>query len=101
MNDKTLIFEVTLTVEDEICTEFESYMITTHIPDVVATGCFTKAWFGCQGNEYRASYSTTRGDFERYLRDHAPGLRKDFSQHFPTGVQLRRQNWDLLRTFQP
>lgn len=99
MSDKTLVFEVTLNVEPEIIDELEIYMVDTHIPEVIATLCFTDAWFGREGYEFRVSYQTTRGNFERYLRDHAAGLRQDFAERFPTGIELRRRNWDVIRSF--
>jgi 3-hydroxyisobutyrate dehydrogenase-like beta-hydroxyacid dehydrogenase len=93
--DEPVLYEVTARVDDALAYDYERYMIETHMPDVVRTGCFLHAQFA-QGGEgqYRAAYhAASQADVDRYLAEFAPALRQDMSKRFPTGVTLSRRVW--------
>ena len=53
----SVVYEVTAVVEHELAEEWERYMREQHIPDVLATGWFTRAsLIRAQGGRYRISY---------------------------------------------
>lgn len=91
-------YEVTALVDAARVTEYEEYM-RRHIPDLLATGCFTGASMEkAAPGRYRVRYNArSQADLDRYLRDHASRLRGDFATHFPTGVQLAREVWEMLQ----
>lgn len=91
-------YEVTAVVSEPLISEYESYMVERHIPDVLSTGCFTGAGMsrGDPGT-YRVSYiARDRTTLDRYITDHAPALRDHFNQHFPDGVELSRKVWETI-----
>ena len=93
--EEAVLYEVTARVDDALAYDYERYMIETHIPDVVRTGCFVHAQFA-QGGEgqYRAAYhAVSQADVDRYLAEFAPTLRQQMTARFPTGVTLSRRVW--------
>ena len=98
----SLIYEVTAVVELEIAEGWERYMRERHIPDVLATGCFTGASLArASGGRYLIRYQVaTRADLERYLAQAAPTLRAEFAARYPGGVALTRETWELLQEWE-
>ena len=96
-----IVYEVTAIVEPDLRQGYESFMRREHIPDLMATGIFTGATFEqSDPGRYRVRYvADTRDALNRYLSDHAPGLREDFFEHFPAGVRLEREVWNVEETF--
>lgn len=96
-----VVYEVTASVELELCDAYERYLVERHIPDLIATGRFAGASFDrAEAGRYRIRYEApTAEDLESYLADDAQRLRKDFTDHFPTGVELSREVWTVLRRF--
>jgi Domain of unknown function (DUF4286) len=99
-----ILYEVTLHVEPALVDQVEEHMRRSHIPAIFATGCFQRIRF-CHASpdRFRTSYEAeTQADLDRYFRDHAPGLRNEFTQFFPTGVSLSRETlvlrevWDQV-----
>jgi hypothetical protein len=78
-----IIYNVTIKVDWSIHDAWVSWMKETHIPEVLATGCFHKHQFvrvleidDAEGPTYAAQYYTTDLDtYERYLVEFAPQLR--------------------------
>ncbi len=101
MDRKELIYEITADVREDLMGEFERYMADRHIPDVMATGAFDSSTFtrGEKGR-YRISYKTSREDLDAYIRDHAPRLRAHVSESFPDGVDLSREEWEIIGEFE-
>jgi hypothetical protein len=89
------LYEVTLEVEPALSSAVEEHMRRLHIPAIFATGCFRRIRFQrATDHRFRTTYEAeTAADLERYLRDHAPGLRAEFLAEFPTGVRLTRETW--------
>lgn len=91
-------YEVRLDVDPTLAESVERYMTTRHIPDIMASGCFERAHFDRgEGGAYRTTYlAASREELDRYLRDHAEGLRADFLRHFSAGVTPRREVWTQI-----
>lgn len=87
-------YEVRVELDAGLATAFQSYMRDTHIPDILATGCFTQARFDqVSPTQFRTSYQGPQAGLDRYLAEHAAHFREDFLQHFPTGVSVQREVW--------
>ena len=80
----TIIYNVTIKVEWKIHDLWLLWMKTEHMPEVVATGCFTHSQLvrvleidDTDGPTYAAQYfAGTRSDHTRYIEIHAPALRQ-------------------------
>ncbi|MGH7586831.1 MAG: DUF4286 family protein [Gemmatimonadales bacterium] len=90
-----MAYEVRVSLDPSRGDAFEEWMRGHHVPAVLGSGCFTGAHFErLSAGEYRTRYaSATAGDLERYLADHAPGLRADFAARFG-GAQVAREVWE-------
>jgi hypothetical protein len=95
-----IIYEITAAVRVDLVAEFEEYMKGRHIPDVMATGAFESSTFGrSDTGRYRISYRTNRADLDEYLHAHAPRLRGHVVETFPDGVDLTREEWEIIGGF--
>ena len=94
-------YEITATVRADLCDAYEKYMTERHIPDVLETGAFAGASFSRSARgRYRIRYEAhNRTALDRYLKDSASGLRQHFTETFPDGVELTREEWDILATW--
>jgi len=99
MTDRTAIrYEVTLECSASTATDLERWMRNTHIPDVMATGCFVAAHFDRDDGRFRTSYEAIgRAELDRYLAEHAMRLRDEFARRFPAGVAVSREIWEQLQ----
>ncbi|HEV7239695.1 MAG TPA: DUF4286 family protein [Thermoanaerobaculia bacterium] len=97
-----VVYEVTATPDPEIRAAYESYMRETHIRDVLETGCFIAARFATAASgQCRTSYIASQQEhLDRYLDQHAQRLRADFTAHFPAGVGLTRDVWNVVEEWQ-
>lgn len=93
-----IFYEVTANAEAHLRSPYETYMREKHVGDVLATRCFTGARFAGNGDGlYRTTYiAARREDLDRYLDAHAQRLRADFASHFPDGIALSREIFELL-----
>ena len=98
----SVVYEVTAVVEHELAEKWERYMRERHIPDVLATGWFTRASLvRAQGGRYRICYrANSPADLDRYLTESAPALRAEFTARYPGGVALTRETWDLAQEWE-
>lgn len=95
-----LIYEVTTRVGVDIAADYERYMTEQHIPDVLATGYFAAAFFAKNDDTYRIGYHADSQElFEAYVANDAERLRADFAEHFPTGIDVSRQVFDIVGLF--
>jgi hypothetical protein len=96
----TVTYEITAVVDASLTGEYERYMTTRHIPDLLATGFFESATLARSGDRYRIRYrALDQSALDQYLDRDAPRLRADFHEHFPTGVELSREVWELIDEF--
>lgn len=98
MNSKQILYEVTVSVSDELAEAFRKYMVEKHIQEVVDTGYLLSATFARSLNgKYRTSYiAADQVALNKYLAEHADRLRADFNEHFPNGVSVCREEWQVL-----
>ena len=94
-------YEVRVEVREDLMPGFERYMTGKHLPEILATGCFQAIRFEfLEGGVFRTRYEAReRQDLDRYLKDHAPHFREDFTAHFPEGCAVSREVWDELARF--
>ena len=95
-----IVYEIMAVVEPTLANRFEDYMSETHLPDLMATGCFLSAALSRSGDRFQMRYTAAdRAAIDKYLAEHAERLRADNLMHFPTGVQITRQLWDVMAEF--
>lgn len=94
-----IIYEVTTDVTPAGIAMYEAYMRDTHIPEVLATGCFVSATIARSiPGRYRIRYlARTMDVLDRYLGEHATQFRDDFARHLGTTVQVSREVWSELQ----
>ena len=98
-----LIYEVTAIVSMELIETYEKYMQEKHIPDLLETGYFSGAVFSrsTEVGRYRIQYQAhNQKSLSKYLTNDAERLRADFYEHFPQGITLTRENWEVLQSWQ-
>ena len=97
-----VIYEITAVVQAELVEEYEKYMRGRHIPDLLATGYFRGAYFTRSAeNRYRIQYHAhDQKALDKYLENDANHLRADFLAHFPKGIELSREVWEVLESWQ-
>lgn len=96
-----IIYEIAATVRADLIEKYEEYMRARHIPDLLATGFFAGAKMARAGeNRYRIQYEARdEKALDDYLETQAPRLREDFIEHFPEGVEVVRENWEVLQSW--
>ena len=96
-----VIYEITATVREDLTEAFETFLMRSHIPDLIATGAFTVATFmRSSPGRYRIVYEAqTRDRLDLYLKDHASPLRIHMIETFPSGVELSREEWTVVKRF--
>lgn len=96
-----IIYEITAIVRKDLIEEYEKYMRERHILDLLATGFFSAAFFTrSDENRYRVQYhAPDQKSLDEYLQTRADFLRRDFLAHFGKGVEVSRENWEILQTW--
>lgn len=96
-----IIYEITATVSADLIERYEKYMLERHIPDLLATGFFGGAKMARSGeNRYRIQYEAhDQKALDDYLGSEAERLRADFLAHFGEGVEVVRENWEVLQVW--
>lgn len=96
-----IIYEITAVVRNDLIVAYEQYMRERHIPDLLATGYFRGAKFTRSGeNRYQIQYEAQdQKTLKKYLENKAENLRADFITHFPSGIEVSRENWEVLQVW--
>ncbi len=84
-----IIYNVTINIDNEVSHRWVKWMKEVHIPEVMATGCFTE-YRMCrilvddeQGISYCVMYtSPDMATYTTYKNDHAPVLQKKTNELF-------------------
>lgn len=93
-------YEVMLECSADTAPALERWMRNTHIPDVLATGCFAAAHFDRADGRFRTVYQAAgREHLDRYLTAHAERLRAEFHRRFPDGVAVSRETWEQIQNW--
>ena len=97
-----IIYEITAKVRVDLIEDYEKYMRQWHIPDLLATGYFSGAKFTrSTENRCRIQYEAhNQTALEEYLGTDTTRLRADFLTHFPEGIELTRENWEVLQIWE-
>ena len=82
-----ILYNVTSKVDWSIHEEWVQWMLKEHFPEMLETGCFTNARLfrlletdEQDGPTYAAQYfAGNKGDYDRYIKEHAPAVRKKYS----------------------
>lgn len=97
----TIIYEITAAVRADLIGKYERYMRGRHIPDLLETGYFRAASFTRSDKDrYRIRYEAhDQNALDQYLKNDAPRLRADFLTHFPEGIDISRDVWEVLEVW--
>ena len=88
-----LVYSVTVSIDETKADDFATWMLGTHIPDVMATGHFT-AWRLVEVQDpapegpvrnFNAQYTTTEESLAAYIQQDASKLRQDVKDEFGDG----------------
>jgi hypothetical protein len=96
-----LTYEITANVRPDLCDAYERYMRERHIPDLMRTGAFVTASLSrSAAGRYRIRYEArSREKLDSYLAEHAPRLRQHFTDTFPEGIELSREEWSVVESW--
>ena len=90
------VYTVKVKIEPTIKNNILKFYTQKHLPDVIATGCFST---------YTIEYDHTQNEvivrypcdnqtiFDNYIANHAERLRKDTYKNFPTGILKVERNF--------
>lgn len=94
-------YEITATVRADLISDYERFMRECHIPDLLATGHFAAASFGrSRPGRYRIRYEArSRETLDRYIAEDAPRLRAHLQSNLPEGVDVTREEWDIVESW--
>lgn len=94
-----ITYEITAQVRGDLTDAYEAYMRERHIDDVLATGFFASASFSksAKGRYRIRYYAFDQAALDAYLKDRAAELRTHFSEAFPEGIELTRENWAVIQ----
>jgi hypothetical protein len=84
-----ILYNVTVSIDPAIAEEWLAWMRSTHIPEVMATGCFVESRLSrVQGEEeggvtFAVTYlSPSQEKMDEYQQQHAPVLQKDHAERY-------------------
>lgn len=92
-------YEVIVTVNDaERSAEYEAWLRSKHIPDIMKTGCFTAAELSRESpTRFRTRYlARDRSMLERYFVEYAPELRAETRAQFSELGTPHRDVWEIV-----
>jgi hypothetical protein len=103
-----ILYNVTLNVDTDIEAEWLTWMTEVHVPEVLATGCFSEARMGelhvneAQGKTYTIQYTAPDMEtYEKYSRDFAPALQAKSHVRYGEKVLAFRSLISVLTHFYP
>ena len=92
-----IVYEVTASVAPDQRETYESYMVTVHINEVLATRRFVHAIFAGREGKYRTAYfAEDQAALDEYLERDAAELRDEMMRQFPEGVSYSREVFDVF-----
>jgi hypothetical protein len=96
-----ITYEITAEADSHLISAYEAFMRGRHIPELLATGCFVAASFSRSDPcRYRVRYEAANAAaLDRYLEVHAAALRADMQTHFPSGIRVTRETWEVLESW--
>jgi hypothetical protein len=101
-----ILYNVTVAIDPTIEMEWLSWMRTIHIPDVMATGCFTESRISKvqtdeeENSSYAITYLCSSKDLlDKYRTQFAPKLQKEHSEKFQGHFASFRTLLDVIEEF--
>lgn len=102
-----MFYIVHVAIRSERAAEWRAWMTGHHIPEVVATGAFHRAWLLRDDaadtdthTAFRSVYECVSAEaLEAYRREHAPALQADHAARFDGDFIARRELLPVLHTF--
>ncbi len=101
-----ILYNVTVSIDPEIKTEWIDWMRTTHIPDMMNTGCFIEGRISRVhaeeegGLTYAVSYVCESQEmYDHYQATHAETLQNDHSKRYAGRVAAFRTLLTILDEF--
>jgi len=85
-----ILYNVTVIIDDRVLEEWKSWMIETHIPQVMSTGAFESYQMQkvlTEGSEGGTTFAiqylaSSMDEYERYQMQHAPRLQEEHQQRY-------------------
>jgi len=84
-----ILYNVTVSIDEQIHEDWLDWMKSKHIPDVMATGCFIESRISRVhgeeegGKTFAVSYlCKTQKEYDRYQEEHAAVLQQDHSGRY-------------------
>jgi len=99
-----LLYNVTIKTENNIAEAWLQWMKEEHIPDVINTGCFTRATL-CKllevddedGPTYTVQYhAESKADYNRYIENYAPVMRKKVTDKWGNNIAIFRSLMEIV-----
>ncbi len=102
-----IIYNVTVNIHESVHQQWLLWMKNKHIPEVLATGKFSKAIFSrvmideeMGGTTYSTQYTTdSQATLEKYYTDDAPQLREEGLRIFGDKMLAFRTMLEVVETF--
>ena len=103
-----MLYNVTVSIDPSIESDWVSWMQESHIPEVLQTKCFHKCVLSkVRGNEagectFSVLYwALSKEDYERYHLVHAPRLQAEHSTRYEGKFVAFRTTMDLISELMP
>lgn len=102
-----MMYVVSIAIDAHRAAEWEAWMRATHVPDVMATGCFAHATLARdEGADrdgrtaYRVVYvAASAAALARYQAEHAAALQQDHTRRYEGAFAASRETLPVVETF--
>ncbi|MCJ8290330.1 MAG: DUF4286 family protein [Crocinitomicaceae bacterium] len=100
-----ILYNVTVSLDPEIQEDWLDWMRSTHIPDVMNTGCFLESRISrVHGEESEVTYAVSyvaesEEIYDHYQATHAVGLQKDHLERYEGKFAAFRTKLTILEEF--
>jgi Domain of unknown function (DUF4286) len=101
-----ILYNVTVSIDESIHLEWLDWMKSTHVPDVMATGCFKEARISRVHGEEEGGFTfamsyvcPSQEIFDEYQKSHAPLLQQEHNTRYSGKVAAFRTMLTILEEF--
>ncbi len=103
-----ILYNVTVSIDEAVHEEWLNWMRTSHIPDVLKSGCFLESKLSrINGEEeggvtYSIMYlSPSQEKYDEYQANHAPRLQKEHTEKYQGKFAAFRTILNVVEQFHP
>lgn len=103
-----ILYNVTVSIDETVHDEWLNWMRTSHIPDVLKSGCFLESKLSrINGEEeggvtYSVMYlAPSQEKYEEYQANHAPRLQKEHTEKYQGKFAAFRTILNVVEQFHP